>query len=276
MTLATPEFIRRFLIHVLPAGFHRIRHYGLFANPVRAKQLPRLRELLANHSTDAVAPTPAVVENDPTISTYICPDCGAPMIIIETFVKQIPRAPPAWTHERCFPPHGILHCRPRTGSATLLPNLGNPPTSSSLMSLQPTHVLKLRSRIKARDPHCNCHPRARRGIDSSNPHSAVATERDRCRHDPAVSSPEYYPTPALDVRPSDKPLLDGRRRIILNMSSYQQKDYPGVEGGSIMVNINARIPSSPITAITACTFEFSVTTQIIEYVIMKSDQPIPR
>ena len=97
MTLATPEFIRRFLIHVLPAGFHRIRHYGLFANPVRAKQLPRLRELLANHSADAVAPTPAVVENDPPISTYICPDCGAPMIIIETFVKQIPRAPPAFS-----------------------------------------------------------------------------------------------------------------------------------------------------------------------------------
>jgi hypothetical protein len=95
MTLATPEFIRRFLIHVLPPRFHRIRHYGLFANPVRAKQLPRLRELLANYSADAVAPTPAVVEDDPTISTYTCPDCGAPMIIIETFVKQIPRAPPA-------------------------------------------------------------------------------------------------------------------------------------------------------------------------------------
>jgi hypothetical protein len=94
MTLATDEFIRRFLIHVLPAGFHRIRHYGLFANHVRARQLSRLRELLAKHSADAVAPTPAVVADDPTISTYTCPDCGAPMIIIETFVKQIPRAPP--------------------------------------------------------------------------------------------------------------------------------------------------------------------------------------
>jgi len=94
LTLATDEFIRRFLIHVLPSGFHRIRHYGLFANHVRAKQLSRLRELLANHSADAVAPTPAVVEDDPTISTYTCPDCGAPMIIIETFVNQMPRAPP--------------------------------------------------------------------------------------------------------------------------------------------------------------------------------------
>jgi hypothetical protein len=95
MTLTADEFIRRFLIHVLPAGFHRIRHYGLFANPVRAKQLPRLRELLADHSADAVGSTPAVVEDDPIISIYTCPDCGAPMIIIETFAKQIPRAPPA-------------------------------------------------------------------------------------------------------------------------------------------------------------------------------------
>jgi len=94
MTLTTDEFIRRFLIHVLPAGFHRIRHYGLFANHTRVKHVQRLRELLANHSADAVAPTPAVVKDDPTISTYTCPDCGAPMIIIETFVKQIPRAPP--------------------------------------------------------------------------------------------------------------------------------------------------------------------------------------
>jgi len=95
MTLATPEFIRRFLIHVLPAGFHRIRHYGLFANPVRAKQLPRLRELLSDGSDDAVAPETDVVDDHLPTATYICPACGAPMIIIETFVKQIPRAPPA-------------------------------------------------------------------------------------------------------------------------------------------------------------------------------------
>jgi hypothetical protein len=97
ITLATGEFIRRFLLHVLPNGFHRIRHYGLLANPVRAKQLPRLRKLLANHSADSVASTPAVVEDDPPTSTYICQTCGAPMIIIETFVKQIPRAPPAFS-----------------------------------------------------------------------------------------------------------------------------------------------------------------------------------
>jgi hypothetical protein len=95
MTLATDEFIRRFLIHVLPSGFHRIRHYGLFANHVRVKQLQRLRELLANDSADAVTPAAtARADDQPIISTYTCQACGAPMIIIETFVKQIPRAPP--------------------------------------------------------------------------------------------------------------------------------------------------------------------------------------
>ena len=93
MTLATPEFIRRFLIHVLPPGFHRIRHYGLLANPVRVKQVQRLRELLSEDTLDAVPETHVVDDKLPT-ATYICPTCGAPMIIIETFHKQIPRAPP--------------------------------------------------------------------------------------------------------------------------------------------------------------------------------------
>jgi len=95
MTLATPEFIRRFLIHVLPSGFHRIRHYGLFANHTRVKQLQRLRELLSEGGDDAVAPATDVVDNNPATSAYTCPACGTPMIIIEIFEKQIPRAPPA-------------------------------------------------------------------------------------------------------------------------------------------------------------------------------------
>ena len=47
MTLAAAEFIRRFLLHVLPNGFHRIRHYGLFAGTVRARNIERLRQALA-------------------------------------------------------------------------------------------------------------------------------------------------------------------------------------------------------------------------------------
>ena len=95
MTLATPEFIRRFLIHVLPTGFHRIRHYGLLANHSRVKYVQRLRELLSDDSVDAV-PATDPADDDRPAATYTCPACGTPMIIIETFVKQIPRAPPAF------------------------------------------------------------------------------------------------------------------------------------------------------------------------------------
>jgi hypothetical protein len=69
MTLPTHEFIRRFLIHVLPGGFHRIRHYGLFASASRAAQ---------NHADDA--------DQLPTLS-HPCPCCGGRMIIIETFER---------------------------------------------------------------------------------------------------------------------------------------------------------------------------------------------
>ncbi len=97
LTLATDEFMRRFLIHVLPSGFHRIRHYGLFANHTRVKHVQRLRELLSDDSVDAVAPEIDTVDDNPTTSTYTCQACGAPMIIIDTFEKQLPRAPPAST-----------------------------------------------------------------------------------------------------------------------------------------------------------------------------------
>ena len=96
LTLATPEFIRRFLIHVLPRGFHRIRHYGLFANHTRVKHLQRLRELLSDEAVDAAAPQTSGVDDHLPTATYICPDCGAPMIIIQTFAKQRSRAPPAF------------------------------------------------------------------------------------------------------------------------------------------------------------------------------------
>jgi hypothetical protein len=95
MTLTTDEFIRRFLIHVLPSGFHRIRHYGLFANHTRVKYVQRLRELLNDNTLDDVPETNVVDDNLPT-TTYICPACGAPMMIIETFEKQMPRAPPVY------------------------------------------------------------------------------------------------------------------------------------------------------------------------------------
>ncbi len=99
MILETPEFIRRFLLHVLPPGFHRIRHYGLFANGGRAKNLARVRELLQvpapQDKTDPDTRTDDPGTNAGQTLKQPCPCCGGPMIIIETFEPgHPPRAPP--------------------------------------------------------------------------------------------------------------------------------------------------------------------------------------
>ena len=90
MTLAADEFIRRFLLHVLPKGFHRIRHYGLFASATRKANIARVQDLLAAPSP-ANAPEPA----PPTDWRPPCPCCGGRMTIIEAFGRWMqPRAPP--------------------------------------------------------------------------------------------------------------------------------------------------------------------------------------
>jgi Putative transposase/Transposase zinc-binding domain len=88
MTLATHEFIRRFLMHVLPAGFHRIRYYGLLASGQRAENIARARELLALPllPIDAIKAA-SVNPNEPQTPKHPCPCCGGPMIIIETFER---------------------------------------------------------------------------------------------------------------------------------------------------------------------------------------------
>jgi putative transposase/transposase-like zinc-binding protein len=88
MTLDAAEFIRRFLIHVLPKGFHRIRHYGLFANGSRAESLARARELLAVSAHRAETDAPAQDNaQEPNVLALPCPCCGGRMIIIETFER---------------------------------------------------------------------------------------------------------------------------------------------------------------------------------------------
>jgi hypothetical protein len=99
MTLATDDFIRRFLIHVLPRGFHRIRHYGLLARPSCADNIARARELLAVPQPQSNAAAGATAEQPPT-PTHPCPCCGGRMVIIETFQRGCaprphPTAPPA-------------------------------------------------------------------------------------------------------------------------------------------------------------------------------------
>ena len=98
MTLHPHEFMRRFLLHVLPRGFHRIRHYGLLASSSRKDSLARARELLAV----APKPEPAIkaeaVEPDAADHRPPCPCCGGRMSIIEIFARSFqPRGPPDQT-----------------------------------------------------------------------------------------------------------------------------------------------------------------------------------
>jgi hypothetical protein len=87
MTIKPDEFIRRFLIHVLPCGFHRIRHCGLLASGTKTETIARARQLIA-----ALAPVQTVHQPQPPDSaaatdqtTHPCPCCGGRMNIIETF-----------------------------------------------------------------------------------------------------------------------------------------------------------------------------------------------
>ncbi len=90
MTLSTDEFIRRFLIHVLPKGFHRIRHYGLFANPVRRDNLTQLRQALNAPN----APSEPDIETPATSSpAFVCRTCGTPLQIVEILSPKM-RSPP--------------------------------------------------------------------------------------------------------------------------------------------------------------------------------------
>jgi hypothetical protein len=90
MTLEPSEFIRRFLLHVLPKGFHRIRHYGLLAASMRKSSIARARELLA-----ASPPSEPSDPAEPPDPRPPCPCCGGHMIVIETFGRWMqPRAPP--------------------------------------------------------------------------------------------------------------------------------------------------------------------------------------
>ena len=100
MTISADEFIRRFLLHVLPKGFHRIRHYGLLAGATRKAQLDQARRLLG------VAPPPLDEAPDEAADVRPpCPCCGGHMVIIETFGR--------WRQPRA-PPHGIAS----TGTTT--------------------------------------------------------------------------------------------------------------------------------------------------------------
>jgi len=98
MTLDAVEFVRRFLLPVLPAGFVRVRHYGLLANCHRQEKLARCRELLgmtvpepAELAPAEPDPTPPPVQEAPVTATRVCPRCGAGrMVVIAEFPPSTP------------------------------------------------------------------------------------------------------------------------------------------------------------------------------------------
>ena len=94
MTLSPQEFMRRFLLHVLPGGFHRIRHYGLLANSNRRDDLALARQLLQ------VTPSPPEAAADDGSDSpgpiFVCAHCGHAMVVLQVFLRDCSiRAPPA-------------------------------------------------------------------------------------------------------------------------------------------------------------------------------------
>ena len=102
MTLDAAEFIRRFLLHVLPSGFRRIRHYGLFAGTVRAHNIERVRLLLAAPERSPAETDPDFEDRDTGGPSPVrrCPCCGGRMIIVETFEGARPVRSPSPTRIR--------------------------------------------------------------------------------------------------------------------------------------------------------------------------------
>ena len=91
MRLRTGEFVRRFLIHVLPDGFHRIRHYGLLASAARKTNIAKLRTLLG--ADEPVQDDASTAEVIPLTLREPCPECGGKMRIIETFRRgEVPQS----------------------------------------------------------------------------------------------------------------------------------------------------------------------------------------
>jgi len=98
MTLSADEFLRRFLIHILPLRFHRIRHFGLFANHQRKQNLLTLRKALypdALQIDTKKESEESSTKSNNLIPKFICRTCGTSMVIIETLLHMYPtRGPP--------------------------------------------------------------------------------------------------------------------------------------------------------------------------------------
>jgi predicted RNA-binding Zn-ribbon protein involved in translation (DUF1610 family) len=110
MTLDADEFMRRFLLHVLPTGFHRIRHYGLLANGARTASLALARKLL-HQGVETVSDqvSDPVAESSALSTTFSCPHCGHPMIVLAIFTRDqaIPQQAVGWLRQALQGPEAV-------------------------------------------------------------------------------------------------------------------------------------------------------------------------
>ena len=175
MTLGTEEFMRRFLLHVLPSGFHRIRHYGLLANANRKHDIAAARELLHQPPPEPAAdPCDTIPGHGSARPTFVCRHCGAPMIIIETFARaQHIRGPPMLSYD-CQP--FLAHFIVATSSQG---------TDANARCLAPTNVLSWHAsttppklfRCRPLSPHRRAHrtaPPLSSHMATANPQIAIA------------------------------------------------------------------------------------------------------
>ena len=181
MTLATDEFIRRFLIHVLPDGFHRIRHYGLFASGARAENIARARELLAvPHRQHEAADADASADGaEPQTPSHPCPCCGGRMIIIETFERGCsPRTRPAKRDQDRHVMMTIATSQYRNARRPCRSSIGHGGARSNMQLA-----------ISNRAPICrSTHRRARRNDLLSHRNVADQCARSTCRHSHTASA----------------------------------------------------------------------------------------
>ena len=101
MKLAPDEFIRRFLLHTLPDGFHRIRHFGFMANGCRAAKLALCRSALLERIKCAETATDETAASRANVSSSACPECGGVMRIVTTLLRAADRGLPNGWPFRC-------------------------------------------------------------------------------------------------------------------------------------------------------------------------------
>jgi hypothetical protein len=192
MRLHPHEFIRRFLIHVLPKGFLRIRHYGLLANGNRSENIAHAREQLAAPARPKQTETPEAALEQPGVLLQPCPCCGGRTIIIETFAQIRAQAPAHAAASGNQDRHVVMTSSAIDARPTLAFSARSQPAAPKLASLPRVHqrVAPRPDRSFYTDVSDHALPQADRG-DRYNPASA-SPKRGMIPIAPAAPPPHTF------------------------------------------------------------------------------------